>query len=69
MTGQIALIIRLLLLPVAGWLAGTGQVAYDEASGTLAVSLDDLAQVLAGLVLWAGTVAWSRVVKARGGVT
>lgn len=69
MTGQIALFIRLLLLPVAGWLAGTGLVAYDEAAGTLAVSLDDLAQVLAGLVLWAGTVAWSRVVKARGGVT
>lgn len=69
MTGQIALFIRLLLLPVAGWLAGTGLVVYDEATGMLAVSLDDLAQGLAGLVLWAGTVAWSRVVKARGGVT
>ncbi|MDZ7909821.1 MAG: hypothetical protein U5N10_17490 [Gemmobacter sp.] len=68
MTGQIALFIRL-LLPVAGWLAGTGLVAYDEAAGTLAVSLDDLAQGLAGLVLWAATVAWSRVAKARGGVT
>ena len=69
MTGQIALIIRLLLLPMAGWLAGTGLVAYDEAAGTLTVALDDLAQVGAGLVLWAGTVAWSRAVKARGGVT
>lgn len=69
MTGQIALFIRLLLLPVAGWLAGTGLVAYDEAAGTLVISLDDLAQVLAGLVLWGATVAWSRVVKARGGVT
>lgn len=69
MTGQIALFIRLLLLPVAGWLAGTGLVAYDEAAGMLAVSLDDLAQVGAGLVLWAGAVAWSRVAKARGGVT
>lgn len=69
MTGHIALIIRLLLLPVAGWLAGTGLVAYDEAAGTLAVSLDDLAQVGAGLVLWGATVAWSRVVKVRGGVT
>lgn len=69
MTGQIALFIRLLLLPVAGWLAGTGLVAFDEATGMLAISLDDLAQGLVGLVLWAGTVAWSRVAKARGGVT
>ncbi|MDZ7909814.1 MAG: hypothetical protein U5N10_17450 [Gemmobacter sp.] len=49
MTGQIALFIRLRLLPVAAWLAGTGMVA---------VSLNDLAQALAGLVLWAATVAW-----------
>ncbi|AGT07916.1 Pam3-gp28 family putative phage holin [Paracoccus aminophilus] len=69
MLGQIALIIRYILYPLAGALTALGFVSFDEATGTLTVYLNDLAVVLAGLVIYAATVIWSRVAKKKGGAT
>ncbi|WP_151718349.1 hypothetical protein [Gemmobacter serpentinus] len=69
MTGQIALIIRYLLYPLAGIIATLGFATFDEASGTITVSLHDLSMVLAGLVVWIATVVWSRIAKGKGGAT
>lgn len=69
MTGQIALFLRYLLYPLAGGLASLGFVAYDEAAGTLTISLHDLSLTLAGLLVYGATVAWSQLARVRGGKT
>ncbi len=69
MTGQLALILRYLLYPLAGALASLGFVAYDEAAGTLTISLHDLSLTLAGLVVYLATVGWSQIARIRGGKT
>jgi hypothetical protein len=67
--GQIALVIRMLLYPIAGWIAGTGIADFDRATGLLTFDMGNLAQLLAGLAIYALTWVWSRVASARGGIT
>lgn len=67
--GQIALVIRMLLYPLAGWIAGTGFATFDRATGLLTFDVGSVAQILAGLVIYALTWAWSRFAARRGGAT
>ncbi|WP_375264132.1 hypothetical protein [Palleronia sp.] len=67
--GQIALVIRMLLYPIAGWIAGTGFATFDRATGLLTFDVSNIAQILAGLVIYAVAWIWSRIASARGGVT
>lgn len=67
--GQIALVFRLLLYPLAGAIAGWGFATFDRTEGLLVIDVNAAATVLAGLAIWAATVVWSRIVKARGGAT
>lgn len=67
--GQIALFIRMLLYPIAGWIAGTGFATFDKATGILTFDVSNVAQILAGLAIYAATWVWSRIASARGGVT
>ena len=69
MTGSIALFIRLGLYVAAGWLANIGWANFNETAGTVAVSIDSLAEWIAAGVAFVGAYAWSRWVKARGGKT
>ena len=70
MIGNVALFVRIGLYLVAGEVADLGDFARWAAdTGTLTIDVGDLAQFVAGLVMAAGTFAWSRVAKHRGGVT
>lgn len=70
MTGQIALLLRTLLLyPLAGLLSTLAIVDFDQATGILTIDLNAGSLVLAGLI-WAavsgGTFGLSRIAKALG---
>ena len=65
MTGKLALIIRMLLYPLAGALVARGVISAEAEAQTV----QTLAEVLAGLLVYAGTVVWSRIAKLRGGAT
>lgn len=65
MTGQIALMIRYLLYPLSGALVARGILA----AGAEAQTVNTLAELLAGVVVYVGTIVWSRVAKAKGGAT
>lgn len=65
MIGKLALVIRLLLYPLAGALVARGIISAEAEAQTV----QTLAEVLAGLLVYAGTVVWSRIAKRRGGET
>ncbi len=65
MTGQIALMIRYLLYPLAGALVARGILTAEAEVQTV----NTLAELLAGVVVYVGTVVWSRFAKAKGGAT
>ena len=66
MQGYIQLVIRMALYPIFGALAGAGFVAFDDATGDVALNLEQLATVLAGFVGVGLTWLWSRVAKRKG---
>lgn len=65
MTGQLALVIRYILYPVAGALVARGIISADAEAQTV----NAVAEVLAGLLVYLGAIIWSRIAKARGGAT
>ena len=65
MIGRLALVIRLLLYPLAGALVARGIISAEAEAQTV----QTLAEVLAGLLVYAGTVVWSRIARLRGGET
>lgn len=65
MTGQIALMIRYLLYPLAGALVARGILTAEAEAQTV----NTLAELLAGVVVYVGAVVWSRFAKAKGGAT
>ncbi len=65
MTGQIALMIRYLLYPLAGALVARGILTAEAEVQTV----NTLAELLAGVVVYVGAVVWSRFAKAKGGAT
>lgn len=65
MTGQIALTIRFILYPVAGWLVGNGIMG----EGNSEAFVSSMSEVIAGIVVYAGTVIWSRIAASKGGAT
>lgn len=65
MTGQIALAIRLLLYPIAGALVARGIISAEAEAQTVAA----FAEVIAGVIVYVGTVIWSRLAKRIGGAT
>lgn len=69
MYGQIALLIRYLLYPLAGAIAALGFATYDQAAGTLTIDLNGLSGILAGGAVYAGTVVWSQLARRKGGAT
>ena len=50
-------------------MAGQGWATFNPDAGTLTIQLDPLVEVLAGLAVFGGTFAASRVVKKKGGKT
>jgi hypothetical protein len=65
MTGQIALMIRYMLYPLSGALVARGILTAESEAQTV----NTLAELLAGVVVYVGAVVWSRVAKAKGGAT
>lgn len=65
MIGRLALVIRLLLYPLAGALVARGIISAEAEAQTI----HTLAEVLSGLLVYAGTVVWSRIARLRGGAT
>ena len=57
------LLVRIGLFALAGQLGAFDFVAFDEAAGSITVSLEGLAQSLDGITLVAGTFVSSRVAK------
>lgn len=69
MKGQIALMIRYLLYPAAGALVTLGFATFDRAAGTITIDLNALSAILAGFVVYVGTVLWSMIARRGGGKT
>lgn len=71
LVGQIALYIRMALYPAAGYLAAQSDaIAWDPATGTLALNIDQGAMLLATATAgFVATYLWSRAAKSRGGAT
>lgn len=65
MTGQLALTIRFLLYPVAGALVARGFMV----EGSTEAFVGSIAEIVAGVIVYIGTIAWSRVAKANDGAT
>lgn len=65
MTGQLALTIRFLLYPLAGVLVARGFMAGESTDAFV----NSIAEVVAGVVVYIGTIAWSRIAKSQGGET
>lgn len=65
MTGQLALTIRFLLYPIAGWLVGNGIMG----EGNSEAFVSSVAEVVAGVVVYVGTIIWSRIAASKGGAT
>lgn len=72
LTGNIALLLRLLLFSLAGFVAVVPFASFDEVSGLLTIDLSGGAEYLVAAG-WAaisgGTFTWSRVAKSFGGAT
>ncbi len=69
MAGSIGLFIRMALYLGGAFVAGQGWATFNPDAGTLTIQLDPLVEVLAGLAVFGGTFAASRVVKKKGGKT
>jgi membrane protein DedA with SNARE-associated domain len=69
LTGTIGLALRMALVALAGWLAGTGIGFVDEEAGTLTIHIESLAHALGAIVSAGGWWVWRRLAKAKGGVT
>lgn len=65
MTGQIALVIRFLLYPLAGALISRGLISPDAEAGFSMA----LAELIVGLAIYAGTIIWSRIAARHNGAT
>lgn len=63
------LYIRMALYFAFSWMAGLGYGEMDQAGGTFTISLDQSAQVLAGIGGFVATFIASRIAAARGGKT
>lgn len=63
MTGQLALTIRFLLYPFAGMLVTYGIMS----EGSTDAFVGSIAEVIAGVVVYIGTIIWSRVAKSTDG--
>jgi len=63
------LFVRMALYFVFGALSGAGWLHWDAAAGAATVYVDELAPALIGIAGFAGTFAWSRIAKRRGGAT
>lgn len=69
MTGQIALIIRIGLYFLGGWLASRGLAGFDPTAGTITLQVDQIAQAISGLGAVLAAIGWRGFAKASGGVT
>jgi hypothetical protein len=70
MIGTVALVVRFILYPLLGALAASGIGVVDDVNGTFTVHIDSAVNIIAGAVLYAGTVIWSRIAsRAPGGKT
>ncbi len=65
MTGQLALFLRFLLYPMAGALVTKG-IMPDGSTDAL---VNSVSEVIAGVVIYFGTIAWSRFAASQGGAT
>ena len=63
------LYVRMALYFVFAWLAGFGFGELDQAGSYFTVSLDQVAEIIVGVIGFIGTYLASRVAKARGGKT
>tara|TARA_R110000868_G_scaffold237132_9_gene491595 strand:- start:4370 stop:4579 length:210 start_codon:yes stop_codon:yes gene_type:complete len=69
MAGNIGLFIRMMLYLGGAFVAGQGWATFNPGAGTLTIQIEPLVEVLAGLSVFGGTFAASRVVKKKGGTT
>ena len=62
------LAVRMIFLyPFFAWLASQGVGAHDAEAGTFVIQIDNVAQLIVGLLGYAATFVSSRLAKKKGG--